>query len=222
MIGASRPRAAGLVALLCGALAGCGAQSTALVDFAETPRSYVPSDYRTVYGRWTRTAHVSRDYDTSLDVSATLKSYDFRWAYAVRSASLYQLPVAEQEKLLARQLGELRAAHEVHLWVTAARPEWVDFARNKTLWRITLADDQGREVQPLEVRPLKTPPAEVEAFFPVPRRNEAFHGFYTPWLVRFPSKLPDGTPFITTETRAVTMRLAGVLGAAELRWTAKR
>ena len=86
------------VATLAGA---CGPRGSAIVvDLGQSPRSYAPSDYRTVLARWTRRALITRDFDTTLDVAATFKSHDFRWAYAVRYSAQFQLSTADQDKLL--------------------------------------------------------------------------------------------------------------------------
>jgi hypothetical protein len=217
--GRPRPGRARLLALALTAVAcGCHPGATTYVDLSQTPRQYVPADYRRVYERWTRDALITKDYDTSLDVFATMKSYDFRWAYAVRYSAVYQLTTAEQEALLKTQLTELGASLDFHLSAAATRFEWIDFAKPTSIWRITLLDEQGREVKPLEVKKLKLPMPELDAFYPPSTRTEPVQAFYTPYLIRFPYKLPDGSPLVTPATRKLTLRITGVLGAAELTW----
>ena len=212
-----------LAAALAAALAGgCGPRGSAVVvDLGQTPRSYAPSDYRTVLARWTRRALITRDFDTSLDVAATFKSHDFRWAYSVRYAAQYQLSTADQDKLLRQQLAELDAAHEFVVSAAATRFEWVDFGKKDSVWRIRLLDDRGHEVPPMEIRKLRTPVAELEAFFPPSTRSQPMASFYTTYLMRFPRKLPDGSPVDLEHAGKVTLRFAGVLGAAELNWVIK-
>ena len=201
---------------------GCGPRGSAVVvDLSQTPRSYAPSDYRTVLARWTRRALITREFDTSLDVAATFKSNDFRWAYAVRYAAQFQLSTADQDRLLKRQLAELDAAHELIVSATATRFEWIDFHKKDSVWRITLLDDRGHELAPLEIRKLRTPTAELEAFFPPSTRSQPVASFYTTYLLRFPRKLPDGTPLDLETAGKITLRFAGVLGAAELNWVVK-
>ena len=201
---------------------GCGPRGSAVVvDLSQTPRSYAPSDYRTVLARWTRRALITRDFDTSLDVAATFKSHDFRWAYSVRYSAQYQLSTADQDKLLKQQLAELDAAYEFVVSAAATRFEWIDFQKKDSVWRIRLLDDRGHEVAPMEVRKLKTPVAELEAFFPPSTRSQPMASFYTTYLMRFPRKLPDGSPLDLEHAGKVTIRFAGVLGAAELNWVIK-
>ena len=207
--------------VLCSALLplGCGPKGSAvIVDLGRTPRSYVPSDYRTVLKRWTRTAVITRDFDTTLDVAATFKSYDFRWAWAVKYAAHYQLSTADQDRLIKQQLAELEAAYEFHISATASRFEWIDFHKKDSVWRITLLDDRGNEVAPIEIQKLKIPAAELETFYPPSTRSEPVTSFYTTYLVRFPTRLPNGQPFDLEHAGKVTLRISGVLGAVELNW----
>lgn len=219
-----RRRGAGLAAALLGVVlaAGCGPRGSAVVvDLSQTSRSYVPSDYRQVLARWTRRALITKDFDTTLDVAATFKSHDFRWAYAVRYAAQFQLSTADQDKLLRQQLAELDGAYEFHVAAAATRFEWIDFHRKDSVWRITLLDDRGHELAPMEVRRLRVPVAELEAFFPPSTRSQPVASFYTAYLIRFPRKLPDGTPLDLEHAGKVTLRFAGILGASELNWLLK-
>jgi hypothetical protein len=200
----------------------CGPRGSAIiVDFGQSPRSYAPSDYRTVLARWTRRALITRDFDTTLDVAATLKSYDFRWAYSVRYAAQFQLSTADQDKLLKGQMAELDTAHEFVVSAAATRFEWIDFHKKDSVWRVRLLDDRGNELAPMEIRRLKTPVAELEAFFPPSTRSQPMASFYTTYLIRFPKKLPDGAPVDLEHAGKLTLRFAGVLGAAELNWLLK-
>jgi hypothetical protein len=210
--------------LAAAALAGaCGPRGSAVVvDLGNTPRTYVPADYRPVLARWTRRALITKDFDTTLDVAATFKSHDFRWAYAVRYSAQFQLSTADQDKLLKGQLAELDAAHEFLVSAAATRFEWIDFHKKDSVWRVTLLDDGGHQVAPLEIRKLRTPTAELEAFFPPSTRSQPMASFYTTYLLRFPRKLPDGTPLDLGRAGKVTLRFAGVLGSAELNWVIKQ
>jgi len=217
-------RAALAVAVLAATLtSACGPRGSAVVVDLGQPatRSYVPSDYRTVLPRWTRRALITRDFDTTLDVAATLKSHDFRWAYAVRYAAQFQLSTADQDKLLKQQLAELESAYEFVVSAAATRFEWIDFHKKDSVWRVRLLDDRGNELAPMEIRRLKTPVAELEAFFPPSTRSQPMASFYTTYLIRFPKKLPDGAPVDLEHAGKLTLRFAGVLGAAELNWLLK-
>jgi hypothetical protein len=215
-------RAVVAAALAAAVLGGCGPRGSAvLVDMSQSPRSYAPSDYREVLGRWTRRALITKDFDTTLDVAATFRSHDFRWAYAVRYSAQFQLSSADQDKLLKQQLAELDSAYEFHVSAAATRFEWIDFQKKDSVWRVRLLDDRGRELAPMEIRKLKTPEAELEAFYPPSRRSQTVASFYTTYLIRFPRKLPDGTPADLEHAGKVTLRFAGVLGAAELNWVVK-
>src|SRR3954469_6491997 len=89
-------------------IAGCG---TTQVSLAEGPREYVATDYEHVLARWTRTEHLIAlsELDDLLTVTSTFESWDFRWAYVVRYAQDYRMPIDQRRVLLDSTLSETRA-----------------------------------------------------------------------------------------------------------------
>ena len=83
-------------------LAGCG---HAKVSLADGPREYVPSDYEHVLDRWTRTEQLFAlaELDDVLTATATFESWDFRWAYVVRYAHDYRLPIEQRRSFWIRR-----------------------------------------------------------------------------------------------------------------------
>src|SRR3954453_11452215 len=90
----------------------CATQKQVRVDFSETPRDYLPNDYRAVYQRWTRHDFAEHDVDKALDVWATFKSWDFREAYIEKYASIYSLSDAKRNELRVAQREANRQAFE--------------------------------------------------------------------------------------------------------------
>src|SRR5882672_8037726 len=108
-------RSAGLTLLVAAALAaGCTRKNLA-VDFSETPREYVATDYERVFETWTRHEQVLQEADVALEVWATFKSWDFREAYVERYATIYTLSDADRKTLREAQEAAYRAAFEFHV-----------------------------------------------------------------------------------------------------------
>ena len=75
-------------------LVGC--RSTG-VSLAQGYRTYTTDDYSEILKRWTRKTQTFslQQTDELLTVQATYESWDFRWVYAERYATDYQLGDAE-------------------------------------------------------------------------------------------------------------------------------
>jgi len=88
---------------------------------------------------------------------------------------------------------------------------WNDFSSTSSLWTVTLSDEGGRVVAPVE---LTVAPGKAESW------NVLFPPvtpFTRTWRIRFPRTLADGKPLIGPATRSLTLRFAGPLGQAALR-----
>ncbi|HJZ83989.1 MAG TPA: hypothetical protein VKN99_02410 [Polyangia bacterium] len=203
--------------------AGCGTPAPRAVDLSGGDRSYTAEDYGRVVNRWTRHGSLQKDFDrvapfdTALDVRATFEAWDWRWAYVERYAEYYKLPDGEKDKLRSQQLQEAEQFHEFHVAATASRYEWTDFVNKKNaVWRVVLFDDRQREVEPVELYPIKVPVVQEVAFFPyVGGIDQAFLSLVR---FRFPTKFEDGTPTVSPEARHVTLRFSGPLGTVDLVW----
>src|SRR5215472_18958193 len=99
-------------ALLCALLLAAAVSLTACaeekVSLARGPREYTASDYSEILDRWTRTESLITlaELDDKLTVTATFESWEFRWAYVVRYAQDYRLPVEQRRELLDKTLKE--------------------------------------------------------------------------------------------------------------------
>ena len=82
----------------------------------------------------------------------------------------------------------------------------------KTVWRVTLVDDQGHEVQPAHVcTRSRSGTRSTRSSTPTPTI------FSRGWTLRFPRTRPDGTPLVGSDTKALTLRFAGPQGSVDLR-----
>ena len=207
---------------------GCGAP---LVDFAAPAiaRPYDPAEcarekpfghgrdraYERVRDRWSRHAHVTHDYDSALDARVILAVPQFHAAYVHAIALLDCLAPAEYAALLDADRADQERSVDVIVLLDSSRWEWNDLSSARSIWNVTLGDDQGRVIAPIERQPLDMKPETLNALF----------GDATPftrgWRIRFPRTFPDGTPLIRPEARRLTLRLAGPLGADSVDWRSR-
>lgn len=209
---ASAPRATmGLVVgLAWAATLGCASSRNEQVDFSETRRAYLPTDYGTVYGRWTRHDFTMHDADKALEVWATFKSWDFREAYVEHYASVYALSDADRETLRKGQLDSLHKYYEFHVTSQSAEFEWNDLEKATSAWRVTLVDALGHELTPEPIKIQKLPDAYEREFFP---SKTPFSKTYS---IRFIAKSPND--FAGAQSGTLTLRFMSPVGRIELVW----
>jgi hypothetical protein len=199
------------VTALCLVLAaGCASNRSLTVDFSETRRAYLPTDYDTVYQRWTRHDYVLHDADKAIEIWATLKSWDFREAYVERYASVYGLTDADRETLRKGQLDSLHRYYEFHVTSQSSEFKWNDFEKSNTAWRITLVDALGHELSAEPVKVQKLPDAYEREFFP------STTPFTKTYIIRFPAAA--GGDFAGVQSGALTLRFMSPVGHVDLVW----
>lgn len=175
--------------------------STALVE---------PRPFRTALARWTRHAHITHDWDTALDAEVILVVPEMRVAYTAQVAATRKLPPAQRDAALA----EAATTDRVDAWVflQTSRWEWNDLSSLKSMWTISLIEGD-RAVTSIDRQPLPEKPDELAQLF------WWMTPFTRSWRVTFPTTFPDGTRVLRPDTRSITIRFAGPLGSADVRWT---
>ena len=202
------------VLLVTAALVACQSDKAARVDFSETARNYVATDYGEVYERWTRHDFAMKDVEKALEVWVTYKSWDFREAYVERYASIYSLSDADRTTLRNAQREAFRGAYEFNLTAQSANYKWNDLEKASSPWRVTLLDALGHELAPerATIKVEKLPDAYEREFFP------AKNPFSKTYTIRFVP--PDNTDFAGIKSGAIVLRIASPLGRIELTWRA--
>jgi hypothetical protein len=206
-----RRRARGLMVAVAFVTASCAMQKQVRVDFSETPRDYLPVDYQGVYERWTRHDYSSRDFDKSLEVWATFKSWDFRESYIEKYASIYSLSDVKRNELRQAQREAYQQAFEFHVTAQSQNYDWNDLEKANTPWRVTLLDAVGRELPSERVRVEKLPDAYEREFFP------AKTPFSKTYSIRFNMPAPGGD-FTGVRSGSLTLRFASPIGRIDLLW----
>jgi len=207
----ARRGARGRHVLLLLALASCATQRQVQVDFSETPRDYLPTEYRGVYDRWTRHDYAQHEVDKALEVWATFKSWDFREAYIERYASVYSLSDADRATLRQAQLDAYHQAYEFHVTAQSADYTWNDLDKSSSAWRVSLVDALGHEIPSERIRIEKLPDAYARVFFP------DMTPFSKSYSIRFNMPAP-GVEFYGVKSGAIRLRIASPIGHVELVW----
>jgi hypothetical protein len=192
------------------AIVGCAAPRLRL-DAESEPAG---TSFKNVVSRWTRDGSVVswQELDTTLLVSATLRSRPFQQAYAERYVALYHISDPVERARVARE--ELQQAESgTNFWVRTASHnyKWNELQPDRGRWRITLVDEQGGELSPDEISPVVRSEAVETALLGQPSDP-----YRRTWHLRFPRlpPRPSGGP----SPRKLTLRFAGPEGKADLVW----
>jgi hypothetical protein len=166
-------------------------------------------DYLEVTNDWTRVTTLRGQYQEVLQLAATFKAPDWRAAHAARDAEHRGLTGEARDQRLAQAKAEMAGPWEVELMVTTWDRRENDLDRGKkSVWRVVLVDEQGKEIEPLEIIKDKRPAFTVRAEFP------AFGDFATAYVARFART----TPVLGAGVHAVRLRMSSERGGVELSW----
>ena len=190
-------------------LAGC-APTVPRVPLTETwPAQIEP--YQDVTDRWTRKTELQTSYQQVLELAATFKSPEWRAARAARDAELRGVTGSAREQLFAQAQADMAGPWEVELLVTTWDRRENDLDRGtKSVWRVVLLDEQGNEIEPLEIVKDKRPAFTVRADFP------ALGDFATAYIARF----SRDKVVLGPNVRLVRLRMSSPRGAVQLAWEA--
>jgi hypothetical protein len=196
-------------------LAAC-ASSTPSVDLSGEWPPVAPA-YDDAHERWTRTARVTDGLDFIMSVDATALAPEFRTAYVAERARRLHLPDPARAQLIADEKAAESEHIEFYLLFATGNHPWNDLSTYpRSMWRVSLIGDDGREVLPERIEPDKRQRAEIAEYFP------GLGSFHKPYLVRFPKNAADGRPVLSPGSRQMKLVVAGSLGTAEMTWTAAR
>jgi hypothetical protein len=197
-------------ALAAAMVAGCG--HSPRVSLAPPPGEIKAKQYVEMLKRWTRHGHSISDFDEALTVDATMHSPEFRAAYAEKWIDVYKLAPDEAARTRVDLNGQIANVWEFHFNTSGHTWEVNEMLPSKKQWVLQLLDDKGRAVEASFVKQVRDRIEVEQAFYPQA-------GIFTrAWTVQFPRNLPDGTPLVNTDTRSITLRIAGPKGDIDLIW----
>lgn len=191
-------------------LAGCAGSPR--VSLGEPKVQPTAKDYDKELRRWTRHGELMNDFDEALSLDATLRSQEFRAAYAAKYIAMYKVEPENQPKVRGDLLSDGADTYEFH--VESATHDYTlnDLTGAKSVWRVTLVDDQAHEVSPSEVSLVRERRRLEAEFYPYADI------FSKGWRIRFPRARADGTPLVGSDTKSLTLRVAGPQGTVDLVW----
>lgn len=166
-------------------------------------------DYASVVRDWTRKAQLHASYQEVCELVATFKSAEWRAAFARHEADLRGLVGDGREQRIAQSRAEVAGPYEVEIMVTTWDRRENDLDRGrKSVWRVVLIDDNGQEIEPLEIVRDRRPAFVVRAEFP------ALGEFATPYIARFPRT----RPLLGPSAKRVRLRMTSTRGGLEVGW----
>src|SRR5688572_791877 len=102
-------------------------------------------DYNEILKRWTRDDEVYDGLDSKLFVSATFHSPEFRRAFAMRHTDVYGQGSEEAGRLLLTS-PEAEEHLEFFFSASTSSPQWNDFDKENSIWRVTLEGEGNEKV----------------------------------------------------------------------------
>ena len=196
-----------ITALVLWFVAACGASEPRVHLTEEWPSKV--DDYDDVVDKWTRKGVLRGGYQEVIELAATLKTPEWRAAFAARDADNRGLQGAAREQLLAQAQAAAGGPYELQIMVTTWDRRDNDLDRGaKSVWKIVLLDEQGMEVAPLEVVKDKRPAFVVRAEYP------DLGDFAQSYVARFPREAKILGPGV----KKVRLRISSSRGGLELAW----
>ena len=191
------------------ALAACAAPQVSLDPPAQPPPA---KDYIDLLKKWTRHGQLQSDFEEALSVDATMMSPEFRAAFAERYISVYKLSPEEAGRKRAEILSDAADQFSFHVETSTHAWQLNDLSGTKSVWRISLVDDKGREITTKDIHLKRTAREFDAAFFPYQ------NVFSRSWRILIPRTFADGTLLYGPNTRSLTLRFAGPQGSVDLVW----
>jgi len=191
---------------LCGACAAAPPVVRLTEDWPTATR-----DYDDVVADWTRKAQLHAAYQEVCELVATFKSAEWRAAHAAYEADNRGLTGDARAKHIAGARADVAGPYELEVMLTTWDRRENDLDRgNKSVWRVVLIDEQGQEIEPLEIVKDRRPSFVVRAEFP------GLGEFATPYIARFPRT----TQLFGPTARQLRLRMSSTRGGLEVTWKA--
>jgi len=194
--------------------AGCAAVPPTIGEPGpELPDRNAELSYQHVLERFTEHREVYSGIDTRLYCAATYQSSEFREARVRRQALFQTWPEPKLQETLALERAAAAQAHEVVFGVSLVDRKFDDFDSRNTIWRLTLATDQG-EVTPMAIKRVGRANQDLRAYYPY------LGDFWTMYTVRFPLTVA-GRPLVGPATQALLFRMSSTQGQVEMKFPAE-
>ncbi|HLL21915.1 MAG TPA: hypothetical protein VK427_07280 [Kofleriaceae bacterium] len=149
------------------------------------------SEYERITDTWTRKGEMRQRYQAALNVAVTFKSLQWREAFARKTAEDRGLEGAALEQHIEQAKADDAGPLEFQMIVTTWDRRENDLERGKkSVWRVVLLDEQGMEIEPLEIVRDKRPDYIIRAeFHDMPNFSRAYVARFPRDKITDPSKL---------------------------------
>lgn len=168
------------------------------------------NEYERVTTNYTRKGEMRQRYQEALTVAVTYKSPQWREAFARKTAEDRGLEGAALQQQIDQAKADDAGPVEFQMIVVTWDRRENDLDRGKkSVWKIRLLDEQGMEVEPLEIIRDKRPDYIIRAEFP------EMKNFAVAYVVRFPR---DKVPNPSANLR---MHMSSPRGGVRLVWAGR-
>ena len=175
-----------------------------------------PGDYEDAHARWTRKNVIHHGLDHILSVAATALSPEFRASYVAERARRLDMTAEERAALTEQEKAATAETIEFEVLLATNKADWNDLAKYpRSMWRVALVGDDGREVLPTKIVPDKRVRAEIAEWFP------DLGPFYRPYVITFPRVAADGQPILGDGSKRMKLEMASAMGRTELVWSSQ-
>lgn len=165
--------------------------------------------YKEVLTKWTRRGELYQKLDLRLYMAATLESAEFRTARTERMAVFHSQPPEDVLVALQQEMALAQGGYEFLMGVHVDNPQWNDFDRDTTIWRVSLVGPGG-EVTAAGIERVGRPDVNLRGIYTY------LSDFWTAYRVRFPTTRPDGRPLLGAGDKQLTLRVSSAAGKLDL------
>lgn len=195
--------------LVASALIGCGPKADAPVALDGTWPA-APGDHEDLTERWTRQGQL-RDFGTLLlDIHATFKAPAWRAAHAEYLADRQGMTNQARAALIAQEReASLSEPYEVQLMLATNDRRENDLQKGeRASWRVVLVNDQGSEIEPIEITRDRRTREIIRAEYP------HLDDFAEVYVARF----PRDHELLGPESERFSLVIGNPRGSVELIW----
>jgi hypothetical protein len=172
-----------------------------------------PRDYQAAARAWTRTGKITQGYQLVAHIHATFKSPEWRTAMVAYQTDLERLSPSQRARLLEAEKQSAAAGYEIELLFATHEARENDLNKGeRSMWRITLSDDRGGEVEATKIERDRRPPGVIRSLFP------EMDDFDRAYIVHFPRTIE----LLREGASQFSLRVSSPRGATELVWRAAR
>jgi hypothetical protein len=196
-------RARALLAMAAWSLSACSLNAPVVGERGPRVKdSSAEQAYQRVLDQNTARAEIYDGFDTRLFVGTTYQSADFRQQRVRREGLFQSQPDSVVSANLATEQAEAQQFDDFFLGVHLNQPQYDDFDRADSIWRVALVKG-GVEVTPSQIQRVGRSNLNLRAYYPY------LDEFWVAYRVRFPKMTGPGPE--------LTLRLSSTLGKAELK-----